>query len=111
MTSLGMLAMLFLMPPETVGLLGHKGTLLAHGQLVHEVSQAPLCGGAFQQVPLRPTLQPVWVSLYDDTAFWCVSHSSQFCVISKLAESRLCPFIYVIDEYVELATVHVRWEL
>lgn len=33
-----------------------------------------------------PTFQPVYVSLNGSTAFSCVSHSSQFHMISKLAE-------------------------
>jgi len=37
------------------------------------------------EVPLRPTLQPVHVSLNGSTAFWCMSHSSHFCAISKIA--------------------------
>ena len=31
------------------------------------------------------------------TAFWCVSHSSQLCIISKLAEGALHPFIQLMD--------------
>ena len=34
-------------------------------------------------------------------AFRCISHSSQFCVISKLAECKLELFIQVIDEEVK----------
>jgi len=43
----------------------------------------------FHQVPLCPTLQPVQVSVNGSTACWCIHHSSQFCVISKLAEGAL----------------------
>ena len=50
------------------------------------------------QVPLHPTLQPVQVSLNGSTALQCISHLSQFCVISELAEGTLCPFIQVNDE-------------
>jgi len=53
------------------------------------------------QVPLHSTLQSVQVSLNGSTAFWCVSHSSQLCIISKLTEGGLYPFIQVIDEDVE----------
>jgi len=38
------------------------------------------------EVPLCPTLQPVQVSLNGSTACQCIQHTSQFCVISKLAE-------------------------
>jgi len=34
-------------------------------------------------------------------AFQCTSHSFQFCVLSKLAEGTLRPFVQVIDEEVE----------
>ena len=53
------------------------------------------------QVPFHPTLQPVQVSLNGSTASQCISHSSQHCIISKLAEGGLYPFIQVIDEDVE----------
>ncbi|PKU35685.1 hypothetical protein llap_14008 [Limosa lapponica baueri] len=117
-------------PQDAIGLLGHKDTLLAHGRpVVHQDSQVFLLRGVlqqvspqpvlvqgvispqvqhltlalveFHQVPLYPTLQPVQVSLYGGTAFWCVSHPSQFCVISKLAGGTFHPFIAAIDEYVE----------
>jgi len=100
---------------DPIGLLGNKGTLLARGSLViHQDTQVPLCRAAFQQVspelvlvywgtpaqlqepthvlveldqvPLCPTLQLVQVSLNGSTALWCISHSSQSCVIRKLAE-------------------------
>jgi len=39
--------------------------------------------------------------LNGSTAFQCVRHSSQLCIISKLAEGGLYPFIQVADEDVE----------
>ena len=53
------------------------------------------------QVPPYPTLMPVHVSLNGSTAFRCIHQSSQLCIISKLAEGGLYPFIQVIDEDVE----------
>ncbi|PKU44305.1 hypothetical protein llap_5392 [Limosa lapponica baueri] len=117
-------------PQHAIGLLGHKGTVLAHGHpVIHQDSQVFLLRAAPQQVssqpvlvkgvippqvqhptlafievhqvPLCPTLQPVQVSLDGGTAFWCVSHPSQFCVISKLAEGTFRPFIQDIDENIE----------
>ena len=42
---------------HTLGLLGHKGTVLARGQLVvHQASQVLLCTAAFQQVSHHPLL-------------------------------------------------------
>ena len=40
-------------------------------------------------VPLCPIFQSIQVLLSGSTAFWCVSHSSQLCIISKLAEGGL----------------------
>jgi len=48
-----------------------------------------------------PALQSVQALLNGNTAFRCVSHSSQLCIISKLAEGGLYPFIQVINEDVE----------
>jgi len=53
------------------------------------------------QVPLCPTFQPIQVTLNGSTAFWCIYHSSQFGVISKLAEGTFQFFIQVADEEVE----------
>ena len=39
------------------------------------------------QVPLHSTLQHVQVLLNGIRAFWCVSYSSQFCIISNLVIS------------------------
>jgi len=44
-------------------------------------------------VSIHPTLQPVWVSVSGSTAFWCINHSSQLHIVSKLAEDALYPFI------------------
>jgi len=60
-------------------------------------------------VPLCPTLQPVPVSLNGTTAFWCIHHSSQFGVISKLAEGTLCPFIQVTDESLCTEHLYLDW--
>jgi len=37
------------------------------------------------QVPLCPAFQPIQVTLNGSTAFWCIYHTSQCGVISKLA--------------------------
>ena len=102
-------------PQDPIGLLGTQGTLLAHGQpIVHQDTQVPLRRPALQQVvpkpllmhgvvppqvqdlalalvephqvPLCPDLQPIQVTLNGSTAFWCIYHTSRFCVVSKLAE-------------------------
>ncbi|XP_052556631.1 uncharacterized protein LOC128089357 isoform X2 [Tympanuchus pallidicinctus] len=121
---------LFNAPQDAIGPLGHKGTLLAHGQpVVHQDTQVPLCRAPLQQlipqpvlvhaiippqmqdstlafvkphlVVFCPALQPVQVSLNGSTAFRHVSQSSQLCIISKLAEGGHYPLIKVIDEDVE----------
>jgi len=53
------------------------------------------------QVPLCPALQSVQVLLNGSTTFRYVSQSSQLCIISKLAEGGLCPFIQVADKDTE----------
>jgi len=75
--------------------------VLVHGVVPPQVQDPALALAEFHQVLLCPTLQPVQVSLDGSTAFWCIHHSSQFCVISKLAEGTLHPFIQVIDEEVK----------
>jgi len=72
-----------------------------HGVVPPPVQDPSLALVELHQVPLPRILQPVQVSLNGSTAFWCIYHSSQFCVISKLAEGTLCPFIQVIDEEAE----------
>ncbi|PKU41419.1 hypothetical protein llap_8284 [Limosa lapponica baueri] len=75
--------------------------VLVHGVIPPQVQHPTLARVEFHQIPLCPALQPVQFSLYGSTAFWCVSHTSQFCTISKLAEGTLHPFIQVIDGYIE----------
>jgi len=57
-----------------------------HGVVPPQVQDLALALVEPHQVPLCPTFQPVQVTLNDSTAFWCIYHSSQFSVISKLAE-------------------------
>ena len=49
-------------------------------------------------VPLCPALQPIQVLLNGSTALWCVSHTSQLFIISRLAEGTLYLFTEVTDE-------------
>jgi len=115
-TSLDLLATLFFYAPQDIIGLGHKDTLLAHDQtVIHQDPQVLLCRTPLQQVipslalmhvvilpscknstlaiikphhvPPCPTLQSVQILLNDSTAFWCVSQSSQLCIISKLADA------------------------
>lgn len=50
-----------------------------------------------QEVLANPFLQPVQVSLNGSTILWSTTHFSQSCIISKLADSMLCPSIPVIN--------------
>ncbi|KAK4824875.1 hypothetical protein QYF61_021082 [Mycteria americana] len=113
---------------DTISLLCHNGTSLAHVQLgVHQDPWIFFCQGASQPVgpqpvpgvvpphvqdfalafaelhvvPVRPFPQPVKVPQDGSTILWCISHSSQFAVISKLAEGTLCSIIQIINEDVE----------
>jgi len=54
-----------------------------------------------RQVALCSALQSVQILLNGSTAFCCVSHASQLCITSKLAEGRLSPLIQVTDEDAE----------
>jgi len=72
-----------------------------HGVISPQVQDLTLALVQFHQVPLCPALQPFQVSLNGSTAFSCISHLSSFCIISKLAEGTLCPFIQVTDEEIE----------
>jgi len=65
-----------------------------HGVVPLEVQDPALALGELYQVPF----QPIQVSLNGSMAFQCTSYSSQFGVISRLAEGTLCPCIQVIDE-------------
>lgn len=51
------------------------------------VQDMDLCIAELCQIPVNPFLHP-WDG---STGFWCVSHASQFCAISKLTEVMLCP--------------------
>ncbi|PKU42626.1 glycoprotein xg [Limosa lapponica baueri] len=75
--------------------------VLVQGVIPPQVQHPTLAFVEVPQVPLCPALQPVQVSLDGVTAFWCVSHPFQFCVINKLAEGTFHPFIQIIDEYIE----------
>jgi len=74
--------------------------VLVHGVVPPQV-QDPALALVELQVLLCLALQPVQVTLNGSTACWCIHCSSQFCVISKLAEGALCPFIQIIDEEVK----------
>ena len=72
-----------------------------HGVVPPQVQDPALALVGFHQVPLCPALQPVQVLLNGSAACQCIHHSSQFGVISKLAEGALRPIIQVIDEEVK----------
>lgn len=95
---------------ETLGLLCHKGSLLAH---VQPESLGPFIQGCFPAgqpaactgvwgystlgagltTPVGLLLQTCRVLLDGNTTIWCVSHSSQFCISCKIAKGVLCPFV------------------
>jgi len=57
-----------------------------HGVVPAQVQDPAFAFVEPHQVPLCPTFQPVEVTLNGSTAFWCIYHTSQFVVVSKLAE-------------------------
>jgi len=59
------------------------------------------CPSWTSQVPLHPTLQPVVLLLNGSTSFWCVSCSSQLCIMHVLTEGGLCLLIKGTDEDIE----------
>ena len=110
----------------TTSFLCHKRTSLAHilpG--AHWDRQGPFCKAALQlvrllsvwvpgvippqvqdlvlllaelhEVPGSPFLQLAEVPLVGSTTLWHISHSSQFCVLSKLAQGTLCCDIQIIN--------------
>ena len=77
----------------------------AHPQLVLVPGAVPPQGQDFacplvelQEVPVSPFLQPVEVPLGGSATSWCLSHSSQCGIVSKLAEGALCPIIQSTSE-------------
>jgi len=53
------------------------------------------------EAPLSLFLQPDKVPLGGSMAFWCINHSSHFCVISKVAKGKLCPITQIVNECVK----------
>ncbi|KAK4818263.1 hypothetical protein QYF61_009968 [Mycteria americana] len=53
------------------------------------------------EVPFGPFLQPVEVPPDGSMTLWLISHSFQFCVVSKIAKGTLCPIILIINEAVK----------
>ena len=60
----------------------------------------------FMRFLFSPFLQPVEVPVDARTSIWCISHSSQFCIICQADKGALCASFCVIMEDVEQ-----RWPL
>ena len=114
---------------DTICFLGHKGTLLTHGQpVVHQNTQVLLLRALLQQLIPKPililmvipsnmqdstlasvephlvccsALQFVQVLLNGSTALRCVSHSSQLCITGMLTKGGHYPLIKDVDEDIE----------
>lgn len=67
-----------------------------------QMQESALCLVELHEVLISPFLLPVEVPLDGSTTLMSISHSSEFCVISKPAEGRLHPVIKIINEDVEL---------
>ena len=108
---------------EAIGLLCHKGSLLAHVQpeslgpflqSCFPAGQPPACTGVwsystlgagltfpflqFHEVPVGLLLQTFRVPLDGNTTIRCVSHSSRFCISCKIAKGALYPSVQTINE-------------
>ncbi|KAK4832039.1 hypothetical protein QYF61_020554 [Mycteria americana] len=75
--------------------------ILVPGVVPSQVQDFALFLVELHEIPVGPLLQPVEVPLNGSTVIWCISHSSQFGVICKLAESTLYPVIQMINEDVK----------
>lgn len=120
-TSLHLLALLFLVQARVCWPSLPQGCMAAHGQLVvYQVTKAFLCRGASQsasqhvlvpaaippqvqdftfphalhEFPVNPFLQPVSILLDANTTAGFLSRSSHLCAICKLAGSALCPSLH-----------------
>lgn len=95
---------------EAIGLLCHKGSLLAHVQPeslgpflqgCFPAGQPAACTGVWGYSTLGAgltthvglLLQTFRVLLDGNTTIWCVSHSSQFCISCKIAKGVLYPIV------------------
>ena len=72
--------------------------ILVHGFVLPEGQDFALPLVECHEVPVSPFLQPVKVPLDGSVTLWCISHSSQFCVIHKSAECELCPIMQIIND-------------
>lgn len=63
--------------------------------------KAKRLGGELHEVPVSLFLQPVEVPQDGSMTIWHISHSSQFCIISKFPESTFSPIIQMINEDVK----------
>ncbi|KAK4827979.1 hypothetical protein QYF61_022681 [Mycteria americana] len=70
---------------------GWSQHVLVHGVVPRQVQNLAFSFTEVHKVPVSSFLQPVQVPLDGSTPLWPVTHSSQFCVICKLAEGTLCP--------------------
>ena len=75
--------------------------ILLHRFIPPQVQDFALLFAELHEVPISPFLHPVEVPPKSSTTLWCISQSSQFCTISKLAESTHCPIIQITNEDVE----------
>ncbi|KAK4831267.1 hypothetical protein QYF61_016737 [Mycteria americana] len=113
---------------DTIGFLGHLGTLLPHIQAaVNQNSQVLLCWAAFQPlfpkpvalhgvavaqdlalrlvephtIGLGPSIQPVQVPLQSLPPLKQINTPAQLGVICKLTEGALDPFVQIIDKHIK----------
>lgn len=77
---------------------GWPQCILVHGIVPYHVQDFSFPFVDICKVSASPLSQPVQVPLNGNTTFWCISHSSQFCISCKFAEGALYPIVHVINE-------------
>jgi len=81
--------------------LGEPQHILVPGADPPQVQDFALPLAELHEVPVSSFLQTAEVPLDGSTTLWSVSHFSQFCNISKIAEDAFCSMIATINEDVE----------
>jgi len=78
----------------------HQQNMLMPGVVSPRVKDFAFLLVKLQEISVSPFPQVVGVPLNGSMTFWCISHSSQFCVISKIAEGTLSPVVQIINKNV-----------
>jgi len=72
-----------------------------HGVILHQVQDPALPLAELQEVLVGSFLRPIKAPVNGSRCSWCISCSSQFRILCKLAEGALRPITQVINKDVE----------